>query len=115
MTPLPIRLYIQEIAIGTTISPERYDFADIEARYVKITINGNNQNEWASITEIEINGQGDRHPVGPDPEPDSDTTPPSVKITSPAADSAIINARQQPLRSQYRARHQTTQWEAASG
>jgi hypothetical protein len=77
---------------GTTISPERYDFADIEARYVKITINGNNQNEWASITEIEINGQGDSSPVGPDPEPDSDTAPPSVKITSPAADSAVINA-----------------------
>ena len=62
MTPLPIRLYIQEIDSGTTISPERYDFADIEARYVKITINGNNQNEWASITEIEINGQGDSRP-----------------------------------------------------
>ena len=58
---------------------------------MKITINGNNQNEWASITEIEINGQGDSSPVGPDPEPDSDTTPPSVKITSPA-DSAVINA-----------------------
>jgi hypothetical protein len=44
---------------GTTTSPERYDFADIEARYVKITINGNNQNEWASISEIGINAQGD--------------------------------------------------------
>lgn len=78
---------------GTTTSPERYDFADIKARYMKITINGNNsQNEWASITEIEINGQGDSSsPVVPDPEPDSDTLPPSVKITSPAADSAVIN------------------------
>ena len=78
---------------GTTTSPERYDFADIKARYMKITINGNNsQNEWASITEIEINGQGDSsRPVVPDPEADSDTLPPSVKITSPAADSAVIN------------------------
>jgi hypothetical protein len=49
---------------GTTTSPERYDFADIEARYVKLTINGNNQNEWASISEIEINARR-QHPYRP--------------------------------------------------
>jgi hypothetical protein len=78
---------------GTTISPERYDFADIEARYVKITINGNNQNEWTSITEIEINAQGDNTRIEPDSDPyhDDDTLPPSVKIISPVADSAVIN------------------------
>lgn len=83
---------------GTTSSPERYDFADIEARYVKITINGNSQNEWASIAEIEINGQGESSPADSDPDPDtypepvSDTIPPSLKITSPAVDSPVINA-----------------------
>ena len=73
---------------GTTTSPERYDFADIEARYVKITINGNNQNEWASIAEIGINAQGDNNThIDPDsdPFPGDDTLPPSVKITNPAA------------------------------
>jgi hypothetical protein len=78
---------------GTTTSPERYDFADIEARYVKLTINGNNQNEWASISEIEINAQGDNTRIDPvsDPYPADDTLPPSVKITSPAADSPVVN------------------------
>jgi F5/8 type C domain/Bacterial Ig domain len=78
----------------TTTSPERYDFADIEARYVKITINGNSQNEWAGIAEIEINAQGENSThIDPDsdPYPDDDTLPPSVKITSPAADSPVIN------------------------
>jgi F5/8 type C domain/Bacterial Ig domain len=77
----------------TTTSPERYDFADIEARYVKITINGNNQNDWTGISEIEINAQGDNTRIDPDSDPyhDDDTLPPSVKITSPAADSAVIN------------------------
>jgi F5/8 type C domain/Bacterial Ig domain len=78
----------------TTTSPERYDFADIEARYVKITINGNSQNEWPGIAEIEINTQGENSThIDPDsdPYPDDDTLPPSVKITSPAADSPVIN------------------------
>ena len=29
---------------GKTLSPEKYDFADVNARYVKITVNGNTQN-----------------------------------------------------------------------
>jgi hypothetical protein len=28
----------------------------IEARYVRITVNGNTENNWASITEIAVNG-----------------------------------------------------------
>jgi F5/8 type C domain-containing protein/Big-like domain-containing protein len=41
---------------GETVSPERYDFADIEAQYVKVTVNGNTENNWASITEVSIYG-----------------------------------------------------------
>jgi hypothetical protein len=41
---------------GTTLSPENYDFANVNARYVKVTVNGNNENSWASITEINIIG-----------------------------------------------------------
>ena len=46
---------------GNTLSPENYDFPDVNARYVKITVNGNTQNQWASITEIDVHG--------PDPSP----------------------------------------------
>jgi hypothetical protein len=44
---------------GKTLSSERYTFKEITARYVKITLNGNNEkgNEnWGAITEIHING-----------------------------------------------------------
>ena len=39
-----------------TLSPERYDFPKIDARYLKITINGNTENKWASINEVSIDG-----------------------------------------------------------
>jgi F5/8 type C domain len=41
---------------GIKTSLERYDFADVAARYVRIIVNGNTQNNWASITEVDIFG-----------------------------------------------------------
>ena len=41
---------------GKTLSPERYDFPKIDARYLKITINGNTENKWASVTEVSVEG-----------------------------------------------------------
>ena len=41
---------------GLTISPEKYVFADTDARYVKVTINGNTQNNAASIYELDVFG-----------------------------------------------------------
>src|SRR5919107_2943915 len=47
---------------GETLSAERYAFSDLSAaRYLKITINGNTDDDidlknWAAITEIDING-----------------------------------------------------------
>jgi Concanavalin A-like lectin/glucanases superfamily/F5/8 type C domain len=41
---------------GTTLNQEKYTFASTNARYVKITVNGNTQNAWASITEIDVYG-----------------------------------------------------------
>jgi hypothetical protein len=41
---------------GTTVQPERYEFSDSVARFIKITVNGNNLNTWASITEIDAYG-----------------------------------------------------------
>jgi hypothetical protein len=40
---------------GTTASPEKYNI-NKSARYVRITVNGNTQNKWASITEIDVYG-----------------------------------------------------------
>ena len=39
---------------GTTVSPEKYVFAATDARYVKVTINGNTQNNAASIYELDV-------------------------------------------------------------
>lgn len=39
---------------GTTLSPEKYNITDTNARYLRVTVNGNTQNSYASITEISI-------------------------------------------------------------
>ena len=39
---------------GSTLDFEKYELDDTHARYLRITVNGNTQNEWASITEISI-------------------------------------------------------------
>ena len=47
---------------GKTLSSERYNFKENTARYVKITINGNNEDgneNWGAITEIDINGSAE--------------------------------------------------------
>jgi hypothetical protein len=43
---------------GTTTSFERYDLQDIDARYVKITVNGNTQNNYATIADLRVNTVG---------------------------------------------------------
>lgn len=37
---------------------QSYTFPQVNARYVKITVNGNSQNNWASINSIAVNGPG---------------------------------------------------------
>lgn len=39
---------------GTTTGLEHYSFAARSARYVRVTVNGNSQNTWASITELRV-------------------------------------------------------------
>ena len=41
---------------GTTLTSERYTIESTIARYVRVTVNGNNTNDWASITEIDVLG-----------------------------------------------------------
>ena len=47
---------------GSTTSPEKYTLpTGTEGRYVRITVNGNSENEWASITEIAIFGSQENY------------------------------------------------------
>jgi hypothetical protein len=41
---------------GTTLNSEKYTFSATNARYVRVTVNGNTVNTWASITELDIFG-----------------------------------------------------------
>ena len=48
---------------GTTASAEAYTIPFINARYVKVTVNGNTHNDWASITELDILGPSPSHKI----------------------------------------------------
>ena len=49
---------MQRVVVRTR-SSEKYDMpAGTEGRYVRITVNGNTENNWASITEIAVFGSG---------------------------------------------------------
>ena len=52
---------------GTTTAAENYRFADTQGRYVKITVNGNNVNDWANISEIDVFGFAPTSPPPPHP------------------------------------------------
>jgi F5/8 type C domain/Bacterial Ig domain len=41
---------------GTTVSSEKYTISNINARYVRVTVNGNTQNSAASMFELDIFG-----------------------------------------------------------
>src|SRR5215207_5815376 len=41
---------------GKTIGLERYDVPDTMGKYLRITVSGNTENSWSSITEVRING-----------------------------------------------------------
>jgi hypothetical protein len=41
---------------GTTLNSENYTVPNMNARYVRITVNGNTKDNWAAITELDIFG-----------------------------------------------------------
>jgi hypothetical protein len=49
---------------GKTTSPEKYDVQDTDTKYIRITVERNSETDWASITEVDING-GSQTPVPP--------------------------------------------------
>lgn len=65
-------------ASGDTASPESYDFADTNDRYVRVLGYGNDDNDWTSITEAAVFGPDGGSP-GPPPPP-----PPGGGCTYPA-------------------------------
>lgn len=65
-----------DASTGSTTNLETYDFAMTDARYVRVIVNGNSENNWASVTELRV------HPAG-------DTVAPVVRITQPLASLAL--------------------------
>jgi hypothetical protein len=43
--------------------PEKYDFSDIAARYIRITVNGNTDNNAAAINDIKLYGYDQDKPM----------------------------------------------------
>ena len=42
---------------GTTLSAEKYSLpTSVTTRFVRVTVNGNTENNWASITELSVDG-----------------------------------------------------------
>ncbi len=76
---------------GSSSNPESYDFSDVSARYVRITVNGNTQNTFASIEEINVNikaNGGSNTPPPPPPPPPPQPSPGNdgVQMIYPTAD-----------------------------
>src|ERR687892_855166 len=69
---------------GTTSSLEKYNMpAGTEGRYVRITVNGNNENNWASITEIAVFGSDSTTPPGPNQPPTADSKSVTTSMNTP--------------------------------
>ena len=59
-------MYLQARAVEQLYLLRDYNLpANTVGRFVRITVNGNTQNNWASITEIAVNGFGGTSPPPP--------------------------------------------------
>ena len=69
---------------GATLPAEKYSLA---ARFVRVTVNGNTENNWASITELGVDGLSNTPPQNNGPTADSKTiqtnagTPVGITLT----------------------------------
>ena len=65
---------LEKKSSGTTLNLEKYVLSNPSARYIKITVNGNTQNDYASITEVNIKTQTTvTHPPSQPPSGDGST------------------------------------------
>jgi hypothetical protein len=58
---------------GTTLSAEKYGLPSATARFVRVTVNGNTENNWASIAELSVDGFSNTPPQNNPPTADSKT------------------------------------------
>src|SRR5205823_6288 len=69
---------------GATLPAEKYS---LSARFVRVTVNGNTENNWASITELSVDGFSNTPPQNSVPTADSKTistnkgTPVGITLT----------------------------------
>ncbi len=56
---------------GTTLSAEKYTLPSVTTRFVRVTVNGNTENQWASITELSVDGFSNTPPQNNVPTADS--------------------------------------------
>ena len=63
---------------GSSAAFERYTFPTVNARYVRVTVNGNTLNAWASISELAAIS-GTTQPPPPPPPPPTDPGPTTGK------------------------------------
>jgi hypothetical protein len=56
---------LEKKSSGTTLNFEKYNLPDTNARYIKITVNGNSQNDYASITEVKVTTRNTSPPTTP--------------------------------------------------
>ena len=74
---------------------EQYSFSPAVARYVRVVVNGNTHNDWASITELQVNVSGGGsilvgQPTPGAPAPTAPTAPTTIPApTAPAQPTAI--------------------------
>ena len=66
---------------GESIRPQYYAFSDVDARYVRITVFGNDNNNWAGITELSV--KGFTPPLPPNKPPFADSKSVSTDMNVP--------------------------------
>ncbi|HVD07400.1 MAG TPA: discoidin domain-containing protein, partial [Nitrososphaeraceae archaeon] len=67
---------------GKTSQIENNTFREIDGRYIKVTVNGNSENDWASITEMRVDGLINSPSTATDQLSFSSPSPPSQMILS---------------------------------
>ena len=66
---------------GESIRPQYNAFSDVDARYVRITVFGNDKNNWAGITELSV--KGFTPPLPPNKPPVADSKSASTDMNIP--------------------------------
>jgi len=74
------------VSSGTATAAETYDVTDGPARYVRILVDGNTENDWASITELQVAAGSSSPTPAPDAgAPPADAGAPPLDASAPPA------------------------------